>query len=670
MMKLALQATILLVLFSFSEGSRDCSLSEAKNESQCHASLDRDNNNCVWCSVGHDAGICLTEMEALSIQHEEPETRCSSIVSSSFISEKGDDGVNPYSDDKNAETDDASPGSDDAAPETDDATPASDDAAPETDDATPASDDAAPDTDDDETPPSDDAAPDTDDESPAADDVSPTSDDEAPPTDDANATDDEAPPADDEAPPETDDAEPPTDDQAPPTTDDESPPGTDDKTPSTDDSVVPDDFWTCLQQKTLKDCDKAGCTYCATKAGYGLCLTGAAAESASNSSWFTCTKEEDVATTLSLSNNVNQRASSSYLRSSTTIQSSRVTATVQDPFDKSCMEAFLMDQTEVGCTSTTDATGVACEWCSIAGVTTLCLTSEQADMGSQFGISCDADKSVRNPYDPNCAVAFLQDQTEEGCLSAVDSDGEACEYCNLQGQVNVCLNHDQAVLVEQFGLECSENEKRSEYDVRDPYDTSCALAYLQGQTKDACVEAHDSDGESCTLCTLPGSVSVCLNSEQSALAQQFGLSCDETQSLSMEVTSEDPYDTSCLLAYLQSPTEEGCLDAQDQDGDSCKFCSLQGSFSLCLTPDQASYSEQMGITCDSTVEQQVSLPPDFVTCLENYEQDGCRKSHCTWCNTQVGMGFCLSTAVAEATKKCTFFDCEFGSGGEAVAVTL
>jgi hypothetical protein len=58
--------------------------------------------------------------------------------------------------------------------------------------------------------------------------------------------------------------------------------------PPTDDAV-PDDFWTCLQAKDEASCGKdAGCTWCMTKVGFGLCMGGPSAESAANSDWFTC----------------------------------------------------------------------------------------------------------------------------------------------------------------------------------------------------------------------------------------------------------------------------------------------------------------------------------------------------------------------------------------------
>lgn len=62
------------------------------------------------------------------------------------------------------------------------------------------------------------------------------------------------------------------DDEAP--TDDKVDPGNDDAAPSPNDDALPDDYWTCLKKKDSKSCAEEGCTWCESKAGFGLCLTG------------------------------------------------------------------------------------------------------------------------------------------------------------------------------------------------------------------------------------------------------------------------------------------------------------------------------------------------------------------------------------------------------------
>lgn len=62
-----------------------------------------------------------------------------------------------------------------------------------------------------------------------------------------------------------DDTEPAADDdKAPPP-----PPKTDDSI-SPNDDTMPDNFWMCLQHKNAKDCAGDDCTWCTSKAGWGL----------------------------------------------------------------------------------------------------------------------------------------------------------------------------------------------------------------------------------------------------------------------------------------------------------------------------------------------------------------------------------------------------------------
>jgi hypothetical protein len=307
--------------------------------------------------------------------------------------------------------------------------------------------------------------------------------------------------------PGNDDAVPP-----PPPTDDVTPPP-----PPTDDTV-PDNFWECLQDKNAKECSKDGCTWCNTKGGFGLCLTGPTADSASQSDWFDCgaTPKENM---------------------------------------------FL----------------------------------EQGDEDYML-------QELKDPYDTACLLAYLQEPTEEGCHAAVDGAGDACEFCNLNGALQVCLNQEQAAMGLQFGLTCEAaaaavvvSEKKVV--VNSPYDPTCVLAFLQDQSQETCTSTMDADGNVCEYCTLQGSLNLCLNEEQAAMGAQFGIECDGTSNI--------------------------------------------------IQDDQANNNEN-----------DVDLPPDFFKCLQNYEADGCADSSCTWCTTQVGIGFCLSTPAAEATSDCTFFDCD------------
>jgi hypothetical protein len=368
---------------------------------------------------------------------------------------------------------------------------------------------------------------------------------------------------------------------------------------------------------------------------------------AEDSDWFTCTKSLDMLEDIEA-------------------------AAVTDPYDPTCVMAFLQDPTEEGCTAAADPSGDACLWCTLPGMGNVCLSTEQADMGSQLGITCEAVPqaavvktttkqlrgSVQDPYDPSCIMAFLQDPSEEGCTAAMDAEGGACEYCSFQGSMNICLTEEQAEMGEQMGIECG--SAAAVADVADPYDPSCALAFLQDMTPESCQDAVDAEGNPCEYCSLQGALNLCLTGEQAQVGQSGGIDCDDTAMAAVV----DPYDPSCAVAFLQDQSEESCKSAVDSDGQPCEFCSLQGTYQLCLNQEQAAMGEQLGIECDASVsmeeeDAEVTLPDDFWDCLQNYDEDGCAENSCTWCNTEVGMGFCLADAVADTTHECTFFDCDF-----------
>mmetsp|Transcript_28794 Transcript_28794/g.60227 ORF Transcript_28794/g.60227 Transcript_28794/m.60227 type:complete len:272 (-) Transcript_28794:57-872(-) len=261
-------------------------------------------------------------------------------------------------------------------------------------------------------------------------------------------------------------------------------------------------------------------------------------------------------------------------------------------------------------------------------------------------------------------MAFLQDPTEDGCKAAVNSDGEACEFCTYQG-TPLCLNQEQAQMGEQFGMECEESAAA----VQDPYDPSCALAFLQDPSADTCKATMDADGNPCKYCQLNGALNLCLTEEQADVGKDLGIECDDQSTLSeiqdLPDAVADPYDYSCALAYLQDQSPDGCKGAMDQDGQPCEYCTFQGQFNICLNADQAAMGSSVGLECDymnkSHDEKKVEkmeLPPDFFDCLENYEEHDCNTGGCTWCNTEVGVGFCMADSAARAMSECDFFSCD------------
>lgn len=59
------------------------------------------------------------------------------------------------------------------------------------------------------------------------------------------------------------------------TDDDKAPPPNDDAAPNPNDDSLPDNYWLCLKKKDSESCAKEeGCTWCDSKAGFGLCMTG------------------------------------------------------------------------------------------------------------------------------------------------------------------------------------------------------------------------------------------------------------------------------------------------------------------------------------------------------------------------------------------------------------
>jgi hypothetical protein len=167
--------------------------------------------------------------------------------------------------------------------------------------------------------------------------------------------------ADDDAGVVDDDAGVVDDDAAP------APDGDDTIVPT--DDATPSDYWTCLQSKDEAACGTdAGCTWCMTKAGFGLCMAGPSADSASDSDWFTCASDTSGAITPAEKD--------------------------LDPYDPACITAYLQDPTQAGCEAAVDEDGNACEWCNLAGMADVCLTAEQAADGAQLGLTCDDNAST------------------------------------------------------------------------------------------------------------------------------------------------------------------------------------------------------------------------------------------------------------------------------------
>jgi hypothetical protein len=541
------------------------------------------------------------------------------------------------------------------------------------------------------------------------------------------------------------------------------PPKTDDDIKPNDDKKVPSNFWNCLKQKTAETCKAERCTWCkAAKAGgWNVCMTGPTAQSAKKSKFFKCDKdgeEEDE----------DEDADPEE-------EGAAIIVDKQLTNDASCLQAYLLDPTETGCTTSTDEGGIACEWCTLLnGMVNVCLTHDQAQQASAIGITCQpsstsssavttsslrggsggssssdrarggsdvrvplspalglADEDDDGLYDPTCVLASRAAQgwgtpDPQDCFSARDASGRSCSYCRvLGGRYSVCLTSDQSQWVQSVVgesgdalLDCSDShgdgnsntadavphdqqvKDKDKDNNMDPYDPSCMVAYLQNPTEEGCDAAADSEGNRCEYCTISG-FHVCLTIEQAQMSQGAGATCSSSSSSSLlpeELLVERDYqDMSCAEAYKENggKASDDCFGGVDEDGAGCLYCTRDLISYYCLTPWQGDLLTPLGFWCDRRQndvhklhppEQQEQdeepikeatdtgaesaavgpLPDDFFQCLESYEPEGCtHQNGCTWCDSQVGIGFCASSAVAEGMKACTFFDCRYKTTTEA-----
>lgn len=256
---------------------------------------------------------------------------------------------------------------------------------------------------------------------------------------------DDEPGQDDDAAPDNDDE---NDDAAPPSGDDDaSPPNSDD-----------DAYWKCLKDGSgsEEDCGShGGCKWCTTKAGFGVCLDEKAAEAANKSDWFDC-KLGLALPELELVD----------LRSFAAEEEEDITSEedVGVPGDPACIMATLQ-QDESVCTSTVDAGGNPCSWCSIDNFD-VCLDGDLAAMAKTYGASCGGDVpaapaegAVIDPApDTTCLLATLpalKQDDESACTSTVAADGHACEWCEI-GTTQVCLNANQAQFAQELGGSCDD----------------------------------------------------------------------------------------------------------------------------------------------------------------------------------------------------------------------
>jgi len=231
------------------------------------------------------------------------------------------------------------------------------------------------------------------------------------------------------------------------------------------------------------------------------------------------------------------------------------------------------------------------------------------------------------------------------------------------------LTSAQADMASSLGVTCEKelgNQDEDKIEVfQDPYDATCAIAFFKDMSEHTCLNTVDEDGQSCHYCVMDAALTLCFSQQQADTAAALGFTCsaDDAEPAMAARVAEDVYDKTCITAFITGQgTQDECTQALDEDGNVCKWCHLSGVADVCLTATQGDMASQLGVWCDGTrgvtVEEEVDLPDDFFECLEHYQEHDCNHSSCTWCNSEVGMGFCMSPAAVDALKECTFFDCD------------
>eukprot|EP00545_Synedropsis_sp_CCMP1620_P000140 CAMPEP_0119029916 /NCGR_PEP_ID=MMETSP1176-20130426/40763_1 /TAXON_ID=265551 /ORGANISM="Synedropsis recta cf, Strain CCMP1620" /LENGTH=1076 /DNA_ID=CAMNT_0006986277 /DNA_START=31 /DNA_END=3261 /DNA_ORIENTATION=+ len=384
--------------------------------------------------------------------------------------------------------------------------------------------------------------------------------------------------------------------------------------------------------KTTDDQDGDACVWC-SYGGQGLCLTDEQAEVAGQMQ-FQCDDAAAAAATI-----------------------------VEDnPYDVTCAIAGYTagGDGETVCQTTDDQDGDACVWCSYGGQG-LCLTDEQAEIAGQMQFQCDDAAAAAativedNPYDVTCAIAGYTagGDGEDVCKTTDDQDGDACVWCSYGGQ-GLCLTDEQAEIAGQMQFECEDAAAAAATIVEDnPYDVTCAIAGYTagGDGEDVCKTTDDQDGDACVWCSYGGQ-GLCLTDEQAEIAGQMQFECDGDHHITALDVEDNPYDVTCAIAgYSAGADGKGvCKTTQDQDGDTCVWCSYGGQ-GLCLTDQQASIADQINFDCeeDKAVEDNAYDVTCAVAgysaggdgenvCKTTQDQDG---DMCVWCSYG-GQGLCLT----------------------------
>jgi hypothetical protein len=330
-----------------------------------------------------------------------------------------------------------------------------------------------------------------------------------------------------------------------------------------------------------------------------------------------------------------------------------------------------------------DCIAKGCAWCDNKGGYGVCFDETTAEkFNDSDWYSCtmpsslshfddsgsDADSvDVEDPSDTTCLAATIGGD-ESACTATMDADGKPCDWCSFQGY-DVCMNVDQAQVIEQFGASCgdragAQEEDENHDDLADPSDTKCVAATVAGA--ESCTATMDSDGKACDWCSWYG-YDFCFNDDQAQAAEQFGASCADRaaqEETNVEDDLADPSDPTCLAATIGGD-ESSCKGTMDAEGNPCDWCSFQG-YDFCIDTDQAQIVEQYGASCNENIVKEyangdaVSISdPSDPTCLAatiGGDESACKGTMdaegnpCDWCSFQ-GYEFCLDTDQAQIVEQ-------------------
>jgi hypothetical protein len=207
-----------------------------------------------------------------------------------------------------------------------------------------------------------------------------------------------------------------------------------------------------------------------------------------------------------------------------------------------------------------------------------------------------------------CTLSGAAD--EDSCLANLDDDSASCVWCSLS-QFGFCVAESQAEAMEQAlpGVQCDRAPAPSTDDDAAPVPTDDDVAPNDDGLPDnywECLKQKDAAACSamtaCTWCKAKAGFGLCMtgpSAESAADSDWFDCAAAEEEVVAEE--AEDPYDSACVMAYLQDPTKEGCKAAIDQDGNACEWCDLSGMTNLCLTDEQAQMAAALGVTCEEAM---------------------------------------------------------------------